>query len=82
MTSTITVRGRKIRSRSNRRYIAVAIRPEDVPAPGWESGVYAAFATIIRRSDSIGPVRKAASDYGFHHGAYAVVVDTTTGEEV
>lgn len=79
MTSTITVRGHKIRTRSNRRYVAVAVRPEPVTTP---DGIYVAFATILMRSDNLATAKTKARLYGFPPGAFAVVVDTTTGEEV
>lgn len=77
--ATFTVRGRKHRSDSKCRFIAVAVRPVDFVA---EDGVYVAFTRTIKRSADVSVVKKAAKRYGFGRGAYAVVIDTTTGEEV
>jgi len=81
-STTFTVRGHKVRSQSQRRYIVVAVRPEPVPTA---NGYYVAFARIERRSDNLATARKAARHYDFNlagNGSFAVVVDSATGEEV
>ncbi len=89
--STLTVRGRKVSNRSNRRWIVVAVRAEDVTIRaedeahrifGRAVGTYVAFAEVIARSDSIATARKRAERYGRSVGTVVVVVDSTTGEEV
>ncbi len=90
-TTTITVRGHQIRSRSNRRYIVVSVRPEAITIhPGdvyeREPGTYVAFARIEKRTDSAATAR--THQRRFRDGRYAgigvyyVIVDTVTGEEV
>lgn len=79
-TKTFTVRGHKIRTATTRRYVAVAVRTEDVTT---ERGTYVAFARVIKRSDAVATVKAEARRYGFGmSGEFAVVVDTETGEEV
>lgn len=83
---TIDVRGHRIRTATQRRYVVVAVRTADVNvslahAPG-RVETYYAFASIIRRSDSLSTARTAARRYGRVVGSFAVVVDLTTGEEV
>lgn len=92
MTTTINARGIKIRSRSQRRFVAVAVRPEDITITadsdahrifGRAVGTYVAFAEIIGRSDSLDTARRRArnsSSYGV--GVARIVIDTATGEEV
>lgn len=76
---TFNVRGHKVRSASRCRFIVVAVRPTDVT---YDGRIYAAFASIIRRSDNYETAKTAARRYGFPPGACAVVMDSTTGEEV
>lgn len=78
-THTIHVRGIKVRTRTPRRYVAVAVRPEPIV---YDDYTYVAFAHVLKRSDSYETARKEAARYGFPPGAFAVVVDLTTGEEV
>lgn len=90
MQSTFTVRGVKVRTASQRRFVVVACRPEDFLGRRWngaENGyvpaAFTAFApVIVRRSDSFETARAAAAKYGFVPGGFVTVVDTTTGEEV
>lgn len=90
MTKTFSIRGQKIRSASQRRYIVVACRPADFVGQRWDYRVeahvpetYKAFtAHIVRRSDSLQVARAAARKVGFVAGGWIVIVDQTTGEEV
>ena len=77
--ATITVRGHRVSNRSNRRWLAVAVRPEAVVT---ERGTYVPFAEVRKRSDNLGTVRREARRYGWANGAFMVVVDSLTGEEV
>lgn len=79
MARTITVRGIKIRTAAQRRFAVVAVRPMDIPH---ENGTLVAFARIIKRSDNIVTARNIARRGASGIGVAAVVVDTTTGEEV
>jgi hypothetical protein len=90
---TFTVRGRNVRSASKRRFIVVAVRPEDITIRaedeahrifGREVGTYVAYHEIVARSDSIATARKRAERARQFHGigVAIVVVDSTTGEEV
>lgn len=96
-STTITVRGFKVRSASQRRYIVIVVRPEGYDfhtqryAP--ETGSFEpqtirikAGAFVCKRSDSIETARKHArdhNDYGVSRArSFAVVVDSTTGQEV
>lgn len=79
ITRTFTVRGHKLRTRTNRRFVVVAVRPEPVTT---DAGTYVAFADIRKRTDNIDTARTVARRYGFPPGAFAVVVDLTTGEEI
>lgn len=79
MTTNFTVRGHKIRTSTNRRYVAVAVRPEPVTT---DKGTFVAFADIRKRSDNLDTIRRECRKYGFATGAFMVAVDTTTGEEV
>ena len=78
-TSTFTVRGFKLRTRSNRRYVAVAVRPAPVTT---ESGTYVAFADVRKRSDNLDTLRRFQRSYGWETGAYVVIIDTVSGEEI
>lgn len=78
-THTVDVRGHKVRTRTTRRYVAVAVRPKPIVYGDY---TYAAFARVLKRSDSHETATKEAARYGFPPGAFAVVVDLTTGEEV
>jgi hypothetical protein len=78
-THTFTVRGHKVRTSTNRRYVAVAVRPEPVTT---EKGTFVAFARVEKRSDNLATLNRAARNNGYATGAFMVVVDTTTGLEV
>ncbi len=81
MTNTLTVRGMKVRSRSNRRYVVVFVRTE--PYTDREGFTYQPKIEIERRSDNIETLRKHVSRSGRGgHTFHRVIVDTTTGEEV
>lgn len=91
MTKTFTVRGVKMRTATQRRYVAVAVRPAGTyrywDAYEGATGAYVeeelpALATILRRSDRIEPLRAAIRRTGRIIGAALVVVDTLTGEEI
>lgn len=80
-TVRLKVRGIDLATRTQRRYLMVAVRPEAVQT---DQGVYVAFAEVQKRSDNLDTVRDAARKAGWHRGpgmAY-VVVDTVTGAEV
>lgn len=78
--ATLTVRGRKVVSRSTRRYIVVAVRP--TAFRGEDDWLYTSFVRIHKRSDNLETARTEQRKYGRHNGAFAVVVDSVTGEEV
>lgn len=78
--ATFTVRGHKVRSASQRRYIVVAVRPE--PYVSEHSGTHATFTRIIKRSDNLATANKAVEKYGCLFGAFAVIIDSVTGEEI
>lgn len=78
--SHLIVRGQRVSNRSQRRYLAVAVRPKPVQT---DEGTYVAFADIRKRSDNLATVRADQRRYGYQaHGCFVVVVDTETGEEV
>jgi len=87
-----TVRGVKVRTASQRRFVVVACRPADVPEMRQTGRVvdgeieYAptghtlrAYTEIVKRSDSVATARKACR---YVTGGWCVVVDTVTGLEV
>jgi hypothetical protein len=78
-TKTIKVRGHTIRTRTQRRYIAIAMRTDEAISG---HSVYVTFAEVIKRSDNPDVVRAAQYKYGGYMGSFAVCVDTTTGEEI
>lgn len=79
MTKTLTVRGQRVRSASQRRFVAVRLvrRFDGVQY----SGDFVA-ASIEKRSDSIATLKTWIGRQGFHSSRMFVVIDTTTGEEV
>lgn len=77
-THTIVVDGMTVRTRTARRFVAIAVRGEAVEA---ESGVYVAFIEIIGRSDAFTTAATRARRYGRIRGGRVVVVDTETGRE-
>lgn len=91
-TTTFTVRGHKVRSASQRRYIVVIVQPRDREAfvqerrnGEWvtEPITVPAGARVHKRSNSVATAHQHASRYGFPTGGnFAVVIDTVTGEEV
>lgn len=89
MAKTFTVRGVKVRTSSQRRYVVVAARAADSVVSRWDYRVEGyvdeavkAFTEIVRRSDSIDAARAAVRKYGRVSGGFVVIVDTVTGEEV
>jgi hypothetical protein len=78
-THRLVVRGREIKTRTERRYVVVAVRPKPTAT---EAGTFVAFARVEKRTDSIETARTVARRYGFANGAFAVVIDTTTGGEI
>ena len=80
MAVTVHVRGHKVTTRSPRRYLVVAVRPEPVTDP--EHGTYVAFAEIRKRTDSHTVAKNTARRLGRFNGGFHVVVDTVTKEEV
>jgi hypothetical protein len=87
--ATFTIRGQKLRSQSNRRYLVVACRPDDFTWQRFDnatqtyvSETLTAFGPeTIRRSDSLDTAKTAARRYGFVPGGYVTVIDTVTGAE-
>jgi hypothetical protein len=88
MTKTFTIRGQKIRSASQRRFIVVVCRPADYEGRRWDYAkgdyvpeTYKAFRpTIIRRSDDVVTARKERDKFNAGPGAWVIVVDTMSGE--
>ncbi len=88
--STFEIRGQKLRSKSNRRFLVVVCRPDDFAGRRWDGAVndyvpetYRAFGPVtIRRSDSLETARAAGRKYGFVAGGWNVVFDTVTEEEI
>lgn len=82
MTKTFNIRGQKVRSASQRRYIVVVVRPTAVTVAA-TGETYVPFARVHKRSDSVETARREANRYGRPGpGCSVVVVDTATGEEV
>ena len=84
MTSTFTVRGMKLRTRTQRRYVVVFVRPETVQRDYRGSlYTYEKTAVVEYRTDSFERARSYVARRGSGgDSAFRVVVDTTTGEEV
>ncbi len=88
--STFTIRGQKVRTQSQRRYVVVACRPADFPGKRWDyiNGDYVPYAftafkpEILKRSDSLATAVAAQHKYGHLAGGWVAVIDTVTGEEV
>lgn len=78
MNSTFTVRGHRVRSRSNRRFILVQVYPAVTPI-GEEkrTGV-----DIFKRSDSVATLKREIQRQGFWAGRTWHIIDTLTGEEL
>jgi hypothetical protein len=85
MSKTFTVRGVKIRTASQRRFVTIAhswggnVRVWDYSAERYEDEYRRPFTEIRKRSNDLGTARKAC--YAPAHG-WCVVIDTVTGEEV
>lgn len=79
MTHTLTVRGMKVRTRTTRRYVLVAARPE--PYTDSEGRTYPPFIEVEKRSDSLATVAAWRKRYGWSASTSRVIVDLTTGEE-
>lgn len=90
--TTLQVRGHKVRTATQRRYVVVVVAPRDrtFQTKQFADGQFVdatvtvpANARIHKRSDSIETARKLARNYGVYStGEFAVVVDTITGEEI
>lgn len=83
-TTNFLIRGMDVQTASTRkldakRYLAVAIRPE--PYQG-ERGTYVAYASVVKRTDSLAAANRAAATYEPGPGATTVVIDRVTGAEV
>ena len=83
MKATFTVRGIKVRSQSQRRYIVVqAYVPPEGFAEKFEPGVIKPRATIAKRSDSRQTAIQQAQRLAVGGGWTAHIIDTVTGEEI
>ena len=81
-THTLNVRGMKVRTRTLRRYVVVAVRDRVVQEEYAGGGLYTyePYVRVVKRTDSLAYARKFGGYLGT--GLVHVVVDTTTGEEV
>lgn len=70
----IDVRGQKLRTQTQRRYVVVRVRPA--------ASEGAAFARVVKRSDNLETARRVERGYCPSLGAVTVVVDLRTGQEV
>lgn len=77
---TFTVAGQRVRSSSQRRY--VAFRVERNFNGGTMSYEGVKRVEIFKRSDSVRALDVLIGRQGFHSSRYFVIVDQTTGEEV
>jgi hypothetical protein len=78
-THRLDVRGLRVVTRTPRRFIVVAVRPEAIHTPeGW----LVAFAHVIKRTDALSTARAAARRHDRGHGVTVVTIDTETGEEI
>src|SRR5262245_55650897 len=90
MSKTLTIRGQKVRSASQRRFIVVRCRPADVEGRRWDYRVqdyvpetFKAFRPeIMRRSDDAQVALRHARQLGHPTGGWTVVIDTVSGEEL
>lgn len=73
MPATFEVRGIKVRSASTRRFIVCTVTHEAGAITG---------ARIFKRSDSFATAKAHVRRFGIRRGEFAVVIDSTTGEEV
>lgn len=82
MNCTFEVHGHKVRTRTQRRYVIVTVRPEPVRTD--KDDVYVAFARVDKRTDNVVTAKDYARRWAnsLGPGCLLVVVDTTTGKEV
>lgn len=79
-TKTFHVRGIRCRTRSPRRYAVVYVRPE---ATEFDGNTYQPYARVEKRTDNLATARRECRRFGYSpSGAFQVIVDTTTGEEI
>ena len=71
---TFTVAGARVRTSSNRRFVAWIVRKDEYGNP--------VSREIFGRSDSFGAISARISRRGWSRGQFYVVIDTSTGEEV
>jgi hypothetical protein len=71
MQGSFTVGGYRVRTESQRRFVAWIVS---------RNGVY--YPEIFKRSDSLTTLRTHIQRRGWQQSSYIVVIDTTTGEEV
>lgn len=93
-TRKFTVRGHKMQTASQRRFVVVHVRAEDITVTADSEahrifqrpvGTFVAFADIVKRTDSIATARTFAQRQRQRHvgvGVKTVIVDTVTGQEV
>jgi hypothetical protein len=85
-TVTLNVRGIKLRTQTQRRFVAVMVRPEDtlVDHADGSTSVYVKCAYVQKRSDNLEVIetyiRRQRLDMST--GLRWCVFDTTTGEEL
>lgn len=72
---TFTVAGHRVRTSSQRRFVAFYCRRSETPGE-WA----AASVEIFKRSDSIETLRTQVRRQGVHSSRFFVIVDTVTGE--
>lgn len=78
-THRLTVRGIKVTTRTPRRFAVVSVRPEDFIEGDM---VYVAFAEVIKRTDNFTTARQVQQRHGWGRGAFTVIIDLATGDEV
>lgn len=76
---TLSVRGHRVTTRTDRRWIVVAVRPKAVV---YDDYTYPAFVRVLKRTDSIDTARAEQRKFGFPPGSFAVIMDKATGKEV
>jgi hypothetical protein len=79
-THKLTVRGIPVKTRTERRYAVVAVRPEPVAHPA--GGTLVAFAEVKKRTDSLETARVTVRRAERFRGGFFVVIDLETGAEV
>ena len=79
-THNLTVRGIKLRTRTPRRFVTVAVRPE--PYRTGDGHVYVPFAEVLKRTDSYQTAQGIQRRHLRGPGTLVVIIDLTTGEEV